>query len=215
MAYWSELPKFQRWLILFGFVGLGIAQVAQPFPEVALFHHTPTLLFLLAAPLLLSRWPISNAALVCIFVFLALHTLGGRYTYTNTPYDQWFEALFGESLSSIFGWQRNHYDRLAHFSFGLLFVTPVVDILSRYATVSRRLALYIAVEFVMGVSAIYEVVEWGLSIILAPNNVEAYNGQQGDFWDAQKDMALAFTGALVAMVIIAFRTGKLKEVDRD
>lgn len=140
--------------------------------------------------------------------FLVLHTIGGRYTYTNMPYDAWFYAAFGETLSSVFGWERNHYDRLVHFSFGLLFVAPVAEGLIKYASVSKRLALYLAIEFVMGVSAIYEVVEWGLSVVLSPDNVEAYNGQQGDFWDAQKDMGLAFLGSLVAACTIGLKTLK-------
>ena len=40
-----------------------------------------------------------------------------------------------------------------------------------------------------------------ISIFLSPEDVEAYNGQQGDYWDAQKDMAFAFLGA-VSMVMI-------------
>lgn len=203
MAYWSHLPSFQRWLLLLGIFGLGLAQIAQPYPEVAVLHHAPTLLFLLAAPTILRRWPVSNGALLCIAVFLALHTLGGRYTYTNMPYDPWFEAAFGEGLNAMLGWERNNYDRLVHFSFGLLWVVPAAEVLLKYASVSRRLALYLAVEFVMGISAIYELVEWGLSVVLAPDDVEAYNGQQGDFWDAQKDMALAFAGALLAALIVA------------
>lgn len=206
MERFSALPRFQKWLLLGSLVGLGLAQIAQPYPSIAPLHHVPTLLFLLAAPFLFQRWPVSNAALACIIGFLALHTIGGRYTYTNTPYDVWFEALTGDTLSAIFDWERNHYDRLVHFSFGLLMVLPISELFSRYAAVTRRLALYIAVEFVMGVSAIYEVLEWGLSIILAPDNVEAYNGQQGDFWDAQKDMGLAFFGALVAAAFISIRS---------
>jgi putative membrane protein len=37
---------------------------------------------------------------------------------------------------------------------------------------------------------------------------EAYNGQQGDYWDAQKDMALALLGALVMLALLQF--GKKK-----
>ncbi|WP_051698988.1 DUF2238 domain-containing protein [Erythrobacter longus] len=196
------MTKFQGWLLGFGLVGLALAQVDQPFPHVAPLHHVPTLLVILAAPALLRRWPLSNAALLSLFAFLALHTLGGRYTYTNTPYDAWVAALFGSDLSTIMGWDRNHYDRLVHFSFGLLMVLPVAEILRRYVGVTKVLALYVGVEFVMGISAIYEIFEWLLSILLAPDNVEAYNGQQGDIWDAQKDMALAFAGALIAAFAI-------------
>src|SRR5687767_15742903 len=65
-----------------------------------------------------SALPIS-ASVACIVTFYALHTIGGRYTCTNTPYDSWAAALFGASVSDIFGFERNHYDRLVHFSYGL------------------------------------------------------------------------------------------------
>ena len=200
-----DIPRVQKWLIAAALIALAFAQIAQPYPGIAPLHHLPTLAILLAAPFLLTRWKLSNAAVLCIVAFLALHTIGGRYTYTNTPYDAWFDTLTGQSLNELMGWSRNHYDRLVHFSFGLLSILPAIEILERYAKVSRRLALYIAVEFVMGISAIYEIFEWGLSVMLSPENVEAYNGQQGDFWDAQKDMALAFCGALIASFIAIVR----------
>lgn len=180
-------------------------QIDQPYPDVAVLHHAPTLAALLVSPFLLRRFPISNGAVACLILFLALHTIGGRYTYTNTPYDAWFEALTGGSLSEMMSWDRNHYDRLVHFSFGLLFVLPMMELLREHAGVARKLALYFAIEFVMAISCLYEIFEWSLSIMLAPDNVEAYNGQQGDYWDAQKDMALAFLGSLLASLAIAFR----------
>lgn len=37
-----------------------------------------------------------------------------------------------------------------------------------------------------------------LTLFMAPDAAEAYNGQQGDMWHAHKDMALALAGSLVA-----------------
>jgi putative membrane protein len=193
----NALPRAQQiWLAICLFC-IAIAQVDQPYPSVAPLHHVPTLILVLLAPVMLRRWPISNQALICLILFFLLHTLGGRYTYTNTPYDLWTHYLFGLELTELFDWQRNHYDRLVHFGFGVLMVYPVKEILTRYARVSSGLAIYIALEFVMGISAVYEVVEWLLSIVLAGDAADSYNGQQGDIWDAQKDMALAFLGALI------------------
>lgn len=202
---WNRLPKLQRWMLALCAILVALAQIEQPFPDVAPLHHIPTVVLLISAPFLLKRWPLSSTALGCIVLFFLLHTLGGRYTYTNTPYDAWFQFLLGFELSQIFDWSRNHYDRLVHLSFGLLSVYPVHEILRRYANVSRALAIYVALEFVMGISAVYEVIEWLLSLILAGDAVESYNGQQGDVWDAQKDMALAFLGALVATIVLMFR----------
>jgi putative membrane protein len=182
-----------------------LVQIDQPYPAVAPLHHLPTLALLLAAPFLLRRRPLSDRALACIVLFFALHTIGGRYTYTNVPYDAWAQALSGHTLGEAFGWSRNHYDRLVHFGYGALAILPVSEALQRHAGVPPRLSLYIAVESVLAVSALYEIFEWLLTLTMEGAVATAYNGQQGDLWDAQKDMALAALGALLAAGALAMR----------
>jgi putative membrane protein len=78
---------------------------------------------LLAVPALVRghlKRPFTNAACNGLFLFLVFHEIGAHYTYSEVPYDQWAIAIFGRSVNEIFGWQRNHYDRLVHFSYGLL-----------------------------------------------------------------------------------------------
>lgn len=187
-------------------VALAVAQINQPYPGVAPLHHIPTLILLIAAPFLLRRLPMPNGAVACVLLFFALHTLGGRYTYTMVPYDEWAKNLFGTSVSEALGLKRNHYDRLVHFSYGLLAVAPTREFLIRHLRISNRLAIYVAIESVIAVSAVYELFEWFLSIVLAGPMAADYNGQQGDIWDAQKDMALASIGAIVSASIIRFRS---------
>lgn len=193
---WRAIPAAQRWPIGLLAVALVLANVAQPYPAVAPLHHIPTLVLLLAAPLLLARWPLSTRAVGWAVLFWLLHTLGGRYTYSNVPYDAWAAALAGTSISEIFGFTRNHYDRLVHFAFGLCSVPLVVEALRRHGGLSLTAALWIAAGVSLAVGALYEIFEWGLAIVMAGPTADAYNGQQGDIWDAQKDMALAFLGAL-------------------
>lgn len=202
----NGLPRAQRIMLALLFLLLVLVQIRQPFPEVAPLHHIPTLLLLLAAPFALRRWPLSNAAVGCAVLFFALHTIGGRYTYTNVPYDALAEALTGHTISEIFGFTRNHYDRLVHLCYGFLAVLPVSEALQRHGGVSRRLSLYVAVESVLAVSLLYELFEWLLALTMAGPAAEAYNGQQGDMWVAQKDMALAAAGALVAAVTLGLRS---------
>ena len=38
-------------------------------------------------------------------------------------------------------------------------------------------------------------------MIAAGETADRYNGQQGDVWDAQKDMALATLGAILVLAI--------------
>jgi putative membrane protein len=180
---------------------LVLAQIDQPYPAVAPLHHLPTLALILAAPFLLGRWPLSNAGLACLAAFLALHTIGGRYTYWDVPYDAWSQALFGCSIGDVFGFTRNHYDRFVHFAYGLLAVRPAWEMLARYGGVAPRLALWTAVAIVTALSAFYEMFEWVLTLVLAGPMAADYNGQQGDMWDAQKDMVLALLGALIGAAI--------------
>lgn len=187
---------------------LAIAQVGQPYPAVAPLHHVPTLLLVLAAPMFLRRWPLSNAAVLCVALFFALHTIGGRYTYSNVPYDALAQGLFGTSVSEALGLERNHYDRFVHFAFGLLAILPTVEFLRRHCSAGPRLALFVAVQAVVAVGALYEMFEWVLTLVLGGAAVEDYNGQQGDAWDAQKDMVLAFAGALIGAAVLRLRASR-------
>jgi len=207
----NGLPRAQRIMLAMLFLLLVLVQIRQPFPEVAPLHHIPTLLLLLAAPFALRRWPLSNAAVGCAVLFFALHTISGRYTYTNVPYDALAEALTGHRISEIFGFTRNHYDRLVHLCYGVLAVLPVSEALQRHGGVSRRLSLYVAVESVLAVSLLYELFEWLLALTMAGPAAEAYNGQQGDMWDAQKDMALALFGALISAAVLRLRRVRLSD----
>ena len=181
---------------------LVLVQIDQPYPGIAPLHHLPTLALILAAPLLLRRWPLSNASVACIAAFLALHTFGGRYTYWDVPYDAWSEALFGRSIGNALGFTRNHYDRFVHFAYGLLAVRPAWEALNRHGLVAPRFSVWIAVAAVTSLSALYEIVEWLLTLVVAGPMADDYNGQQGDMWDAQKDMALALLGAIVSALAV-------------
>ena len=202
---WQALPSAQRWMLAGLAVALGLAQVNQPYPRDAALQHIPTVLLLGSAAALLRRWPMPNSAVACVVAFLLLHTLGGRYTYSNVPYDAWSQELFGVPITATFGFTRNHYDRLVHLSFGLLAVAPVREALIRHASLRPRLALYVAVEFVFAGSCLYEIFEWLLTLVAAGPTADAYNGQQGDMWDTQKDMAFACAGALLTAAWQAWR----------
>ncbi len=198
MASWRALPVRQRVMLALLAVAVLLANVAQPYPEIAPLQHIPTVLLLVGAPSLLRRWPLSDGAVGAVFGFCLIHTLAGRYTYSNVPYDSWSQFLTGHTISAVFDLHRNQFDRLVHLMFGVLAVPAYTEVSERFLGNSRRMALWNAVLFVGMVSAAYEVFEWLLTIIVAPEMAADYNGQQGDPWDAQKDMAIAITGALLA-----------------
>jgi putative membrane protein len=202
---WRALPRARFWMLVALAFAVLLANVRQPFPAEAPLQHIPTVILLIAAPSLLWRWPLSSRSIACLVLFLLLHTLGGRYTYSNVPYDRWAMALTGHDITGTFGLGRNHYDRLVHLAFGLLLMAPISEAARRHAGFGPRTALWVAWLFVGAVSALYEIVEWLLTIVVAPGMADQYNGQQGDPWDSQKDMALAICGAGIMMLLRAGR----------
>jgi putative membrane protein len=201
VAVWKALPTAQRRMIAALLAAVALANVAQPYPDLAPLQHGPTLLLLITAPWLLRRWPLSTRAMAGIALFLALHTLGARYIYSYVPYDDWARAVTGHDLSSLFGARRNGYDRLVHFGFGALLTLPLAEGLRRYGGMSARMALVVAFAFIGLGSALYEIFEWLLTVIAAGETADYYNGQQGDVWDPQKDMAIAQLGSAIAVTI--------------
>jgi putative membrane protein len=45
--------------------------------------------------------------------------------------------------------------------------------------------------------------EWLIAALVSPEAADAWLGTQGDIWDAQKDMGLAATGAVISMTVTA------------
>ena len=174
-----------------------------------LLHQFGTLLFLVFMLGAYRYGHINSRSYALASVFHFIHIIGARYLYSYVPYDAWTQQLFSISLSELFGWQRNMYDRLVHFSYGLLlFFAMIESSESIFKVQSTKLLIAIALMINMSSSLLYELLEWGIAATLSPEAAEAYNGQQGDVWDAHKDMALALLGGLIASAIILFQTRK-------
>jgi putative membrane protein len=119
------------------------------------------------------------------------------------PYDSWFEALTGRRLNALLGWERNHFDRMVHFSYGLLLAYPVREMFLRVAALRGFWGYFFPLDITMSTSMLYELIEWGAAVAFGGELGQAFLGTQGDVWDAHKDMALASTGALLAMLVTA------------
>ncbi len=149
------------------------------------------------------RFPLSRVSYTLIFLFLCLHEVGAHYTYSRVPYEEWTQALFGRSLNEVMGWERNHYDRLIHFSYGLLLAYPIREMFLRVANVQGFWGYFLPLDVTMSTSMVFELFEWGAAALFGGELGMAYLGTQGDVWDAHKDMALASLGALIAMGLVA------------
>jgi len=175
-------------------LGIPFSAIGAIYPTNTWLQVGPVALLLPLAVLALCRWPIGTRSAGCIAAFVLLHLFAARWSYSFVPYDAWLGGI-----DSTLGFQRNMFDRLVHFLFGLLAIDPMVELGTRYWRLTRRMALTFAVLFVLAMGGIYEIFEWTLTLTLAPADAGAYNGEQGDMFDAQKDMALAAPGALLAL----------------
>jgi putative membrane protein len=170
------------------------------------------LVFSFALATILSwRWfSFSRVSITLIFLFLCLHEVGAHYTYSEVPYDAWIERLTGHSLDAALGWQRNHFDRFVHFSYGLLLAYPIREVFLRVANVRGFWGYFLPLDLTMSTSMMFELFEWGAAEAFGGDLGIAYLGTQGDVWDAHKDMALASLGAFIAMALTALINWRLQ-----
>ncbi len=160
-----------------------------------LLENTLTLSLVIFVVAFYNIFRFSDISYTLIFMFLLLHVYGSQYQYAENP--------FGEWLKTNYSLGRNHYDRLVHFGFGLLLAYPMHEVLAHGFKVKRFLSYLMPVEIVLSLSALYELVEWVVADLVFNEDKQgmAYLGAQGDVWDAQKDVALAFAGALLTMAV--------------
>lgn len=155
------------------------------------------LVFLFIGFLLLTyrRYQFSDLSYLLVCVYLCLHVYGSKYTYAENPLGYW--------LQDQLHWSRNHYDRIVHFSFGFLLAYPMREMFLRWLRFPRWVSWLLPIEITLSISAFYELIEWGVADVFFPAQGDAYLGTQGDIWDAQKDVFLAFLGAILATTIVS------------
>jgi len=189
------LQGFIVWLILMWI----ITAINPLYPSDWLLENL--LVFIWGAILVFSyRWfKFSNLSYGLFTIFLSLHLVGAHYTYAETPFGFW--------LQDLLDMERNHYDRIVHFAFGLLLAYPMREILLRRAGVGSGWAYFLTINCILAFSAVYEVLEVIAAMIVSPELGNAYLGTQGDEWDAQKDAFLALLGSIIAMAVTRVRAG--------
>ena len=192
------LAPAQIWMLAVVALGVPLSAWGAIYPTNTWLQVGPVALLLPLAFVALRRAPISTQSAACMTAFVLLHLFAARWSYSFVPYAAWLP----EGVSAAFGFERNMFDRLVHFLFGCLAMAPMVEYGVRYWNLSRRMALALALLFVLAVGGLYEIFEWTLTLALAPEAAGAYNGEQGDMFDAQKDMALAGLGAVLVVPLV-------------
>jgi putative membrane protein len=138
---------------------------------------------------------LSDLSYLLITAFLTLHAIGAHYTYSEVPFGFWIQHTLG--------FARNPFDRIVHFSFGLLMAYPIREVFLRVANARGFWAYYLPLDVTLAFSAVYEIMEMIIATLVAPGTGDAWLGTQGDVWDPQKDMGLAALGALLCMCLTA------------
>jgi putative membrane protein len=152
----------------------------------------------LAAPLLVAtanRFPLTPLVYRLIFVHACILMLGGHYTYAEVPLGFWVRDVLDLS--------RNHYDRLGHFAQGFVPAIIAREVLLRRSPLVRgKWLFFLVVCICLSVSVMYEFIEWWAAV-LGGSSADAFLGTQGDPWDTQWDMFLAFIGSITGQVACA------------
>ena len=169
------------------------------YPHEQYLQHIGTVLLLIPLVMDLRKNRMPRAAYIGLVIFTLFHIIGARYIYSYVPYKDWAAAI-GVGDASVFQGSRNHYDRFVHFAFGVLLFPYFLYVCKSLFRQKTLVAVFMAWLIIQTGSLIYELFEWALTIFMSPQDADSYNGQQGDMWDAQKDMALAMLGSTLTVL---------------
>lgn len=152
---------------------------------------------LITIPLLVmtyNKFPLTNLVYGLIAVHMLILLVGGHYTYAEMPLFSW--------LRDYYGWDRNYYDRLGHVAQGFVPAMIAREILLRTSPLRPgKWLFFIVVCVCLAISAFYEFIEWWVALASGSDAV-AFLATQGDIWDTQWDMFLAFSGAISAQLLL-------------
>lgn len=141
------------------------------------------------------RFPLTPLLYALVFAHACVLMLGGHYTYARVPLGEW--------MREAFDLQRNHYDRIGHLMQGFVPAIAARELLLRCTPLRAGGWLFTVVTAVaLAISAVYELIEWGAAMALGAG-ADEFLATQGDPWDTQKDMLMAWIGALAAQLLLA------------
>ena len=160
----------------------------------------PAVIGLIAVLITYNRFRMTNLIYLLICIHAIILVVGGHYTYAEMPVFNW--------LRDEFGLARNYYDRLGHFAQGFIPALIVREILLRKTPLQRgKMLFFLVVSVCLAISAFYEFIEWWVAVA-SGEAAEDFLGTQGDVWDTQWDMFLAFCGAIISQLVLSRRHDK-------
>ncbi len=189
--------KFLQGLLI-GYALLFVVLAISPVDRATWFVENLTVWIIVGAIIVLyvRNVRFSNIAYALMFVLIYLHTIGGHWTFAQVPFGY---------ITELFDFERNHFDRIAHFSVGF-YAFAIAELIYRRNLITNKLLLFTYPVFAIATIAMsYELIEWVYAASAAPEAGAAYLGSQGDIWDAQKDMLADTLGALFATTLFFIR----------
>lgn len=182
--------------VMLGIFGVILAWSAiKPYEYFTWFLEVfPALIALAIILFTYKRFPLTRMLCVLILIHSAILMIGGHYTYARVPITEWIREPLNLS--------RNHFDRIGHFAQGFVPAIVARELLLRTSPLRPGKWLFaLIVLSCLGVSALYELLEWGVAASEGSAAVE-FLAFQGDVWDTQKDMALCGIGAVAALLLL-------------
>jgi putative membrane protein len=182
--------------LLTSFIALLILSAINPHDYFTwVLEVTPAIIGAVILIAVYGKFKFNNLAYTLIWIHALILMIGGHYTYAEVPLFNW--------LKEVLDLSRNHYDRVGHLAQGFIPAIVTREILLRTSPLKPGKWLFVIVVFIcLGISASYELVEWGVAV-LTGSAADAFLGTQGDVWDTQWDMLLAICGAICSLVILS------------
>ncbi|MFV0421809.1 DUF2238 domain-containing protein [Oleidesulfovibrio sp.] len=184
----DNFPLMLSLVFIVFFALLGIAPASR---AVWIAEVVPVLFVFLLLACTYKVFRFSNVAYGLMAFWIFWHTIGAHFTFSEVP--------FG-FVSDLFGFERNHFDRVGHFSVGF-YAYAMCELLLRRKLTGPIIATLFSLFFIMSIAAAYEIIEWWYAVAEGGEAGLAVLGSQGDIWDAQKDMLADTLGALFSLAL--------------
>lgn len=193
----SFYKKYFPHFLLVIYCALFIICAIQPYNRAVRFtENLPVVLAVVFLVCTFNKRKFSHSSYFLMSFWIILHTIGGHYTFELVPF---------ESINQLFGWERNMYDRIAHFMIGV-YAFPIMEYLWKSKAIQKKWLLYtFGICSILAIAGAYEIFEWRFAIIADPKAGLAVLGSQGDIRDAQKDMLMDTLGAILAIFLFIIR----------
>lgn len=183
----ADFPQFIMLAIFLALLGWS---AVCPFDRRVWWVEISSVLAVFALFALSHRWfKFSNISYFFVFLWLCMHTVGAHYSFERVPFGL---------ITDTFGFERNHYDRVAHFAVGMCAYTAAEVFFKTRAAGSAKSAAFFGILFMMALANAWELIEWAYAEADGGEVGAAFLGSQGDVWDAQKDMLCDTLGAIAA-----------------